>query len=213
MYKLRVGGQCVINTVLCVCFCEKRKRNKMQQTQLSLVLLLQEPVYIRLSHQKQTLQTALSSLCVCLTRDHLKSRSRSGGVQECVDSTVSTELLTNSETTPTGPVHTTEENQESHLVLEVMSQVDVLRGVWVVQQLSVTRIHQVDAELHYLLRRTLRKHVRKLRLLQRQQTTTERVSVKAASGLFPRAERAWCRSLYKHRSALSQRETTSVSQK
>lgn len=57
-------------------------------------------------------------------------------------------------------------SRKSHLVLQVVSQVDVLRGVWVIQQLSVTRIHQVDTELHYLLHRTLGDHVRKLRVLQ-----------------------------------------------
>lgn len=56
--------------------------------------------------------------------------------------------------------------EKSHLVLQVVSQVDVLRGVWIVQQLSVTRIHQVDTELHDLLHRTLRDHVRKLQVLQ-----------------------------------------------
>lgn len=56
--------------------------------------------------------------------------------------------------------------ERSHLVLQVVSQVHVLRGVWVVQQLSVTRIHQVDTELHNLLHRTLRDHVGKLRVLQ-----------------------------------------------
>lgn len=50
----------------------------------------------------------------------------------------------------------------THLVLQVMSQVDVLRGVWIVQQLPVTGIYQVNTELHDLLHRTLRDHVRKL---------------------------------------------------
>lgn len=53
-----------------------------------------------------------------------------------------------------------------HLVLQVVSQVNVLRRVGVVQQLSVTGIHQVDAEVQRLLRQALRDHVRKLRLLQ-----------------------------------------------
>lgn len=54
----------------------------------------------------------------------------------------------------------------SHLVLQVLCQVDVLRGIWVIQQLSVTRIHQVDTELHDLLHRTIWDDVWKLRVLQ-----------------------------------------------
>lgn len=48
----------------------------------------------------------------------------------------------------------------------MVSQVHVLGGVRVVQQLSVTRIHQVDAELHQLLHRSLWDHVGKLSVLR-----------------------------------------------
>lgn len=51
-----------------------------------------------------------------------------------------------------------------------MSQVDVLRGVWIIQQLSVTWIDQVDAELHNLLQRTLRDHIRERVLQETSQT-------------------------------------------
>lgn len=57
----------------------------------------------------------------------------------------------------------------SHLVLQVVNQVDVLRGFSifrVVQQLSITRIHQVNTELHYVLYQALGDHVRKLQVLQ-----------------------------------------------
>lgn len=63
--------------------------------------------------------------------------------------------------------------EQSHLVLQVVGQVDVLRGVWIIQQLSVTWIHQVDAELHDLLHRTLWDHVRKLRVLQENKQGSE----------------------------------------
>lgn len=59
----------------------------------------------------------------------------------------------------------------SHLFLQVMSQVDVLRRVGIVQQLSVTRVHQVDAEVQRLLLRTLRDHVGKLCVLQNRSST------------------------------------------
>lgn len=59
-----------------------------------------------------------------------------------------------------------------------MSQVDVLGRVGIVQQLSVTRVHQVDAELHRLLLRTLGDHVRKLRVLQSKHQTWVRTRVR-----------------------------------
>lgn len=59
------------------------------------------------------------------------------------------------------------------MVLQVLSQVDVLRGVRVVQQLSVTWIHQVDAELNNLLHWSLGDDVWKLRVLQDNKQTVK----------------------------------------
>lgn len=58
-----------------------------------------------------------------------------------------------------------------------MSQVHVLGGVGSVQQLAVPRVHQVDAEVHRLLLRTLGDHVGKLRVLHNKQQPLERVWV------------------------------------
>lgn len=48
------------------------------------------------------------------------------------------------------------EKQKSHLILQVVTQVDILRRFGVVQQLSVAWIHQVDTKLHCPLHWTLR---------------------------------------------------------
>lgn len=56
----------------------------------------------------------------------------------------------------------------AHLVLQVVSQVNVLGRVRVVQQFSISRIHEVDAELEPLLRRILRDKVRNVRVLCRE---------------------------------------------
>lgn len=48
----------------------------------------------------------------------------------------------------------------------MLGQVHVLGRVGLVQQLSVPRVHQVQAEVHRLLLRTLGDHVRKLRVLK-----------------------------------------------
>lgn len=58
-------------------------------------------------------------------------------------------------------------SHRAHLVLQVVSQVQVLGRVWTVQQLQVAWIHQVDAELQDLLHWTLRDRIRKLRVLQK----------------------------------------------